>query len=157
MEIIKVTYERIFPLAPYVNEKVGFEATIDGSIESEKEALTKLKQVAEEWHKANNKELYQLNGQVILDNSIPPGPPPVIQVQQQDIRIGVLVEDIMSCKELAVLDSYRLMVKGNDELSAAYNKRRSEIVGAEIDDIVKRTDELTIKTRIDKKHYGKAL
>ena len=79
------------------------------------------------------------------DNSIPPGPPPVIQVQQQEIRIGVLIEDIMSCKELVVLDSYRLMVKGNDELTAAYNKRRSEIVGAEVNEIIKKTDSLTIK------------
>jgi len=80
------------------------------------DALDRSKALVEQWYKANSTG--------ISGYPIPPGPPSVIQVHQQEIRIGVLVEDIMSCKELVVLDSYRLMVKGNDELLAAYEKRR---------------------------------
>ena len=130
MEITKVSYERIFPLAPYVNEKVGFEATIDGSAESEKEALTKLKQIAEEWHKANSPELYASNGQVILDNSIPPGPPPIIQVTQGDRNVGVTVDSITSCKDLTTLHTYKFIVRGcSKEIREAYQTREEELIG----------------------------
>jgi hypothetical protein len=100
MEIIKVSYERIFPLAPYVNEKIGFEATIDGSAESEKEALSKLKLIAEECHKALNPQLFQSNGQLI-DNPTRLGPPieiPVINKAEE--RLGILIENAASKEEL---------------------------------------------------------
>jgi hypothetical protein len=121
MEIIKVSYERIFPLAPYVNEKIGFEATIDGSVESEKEALAKLKLIAEESHKALNPELYQSNNQ-----PIPPGPPPVITIERtsEDKRIADLIRDIYACTKIEGDDglfSYRKMAASNKEAEGAYN------------------------------------
>jgi hypothetical protein len=133
---VKFSKEFITPIG--LKEWVTLEWSVDEPFDEKKamETFSKVKEFVLN---------YQVSSPVFPDNSIPPGPPPVIQVQQQEIRIGVLIEDIMSCKELAVLDSYRLMVKGNDELSAAYNKRRSEIVGAEVNEIIKKTDSLTLK------------
>jgi hypothetical protein len=130
-----VKFSKEFITTIGLKEWVSVELEYDMATECPRDVLTNAKEIVTQWHQASSPGF--------PDNSIPPGPPPIIQVQQQDIRIGVLVEDIMSCKELAVLDSYRLMVKGNDELTAAYNKRRSEIVGAEVDDICKKTEEFS--------------
>jgi hypothetical protein len=42
------------------------------------------------------------SSQVILDNSVPPGPPPVINVERtsEDRRIADLVKDIYACTQL---------------------------------------------------------
>lgn len=112
MEIIKVSYERIFPLAPYVNEKIGFEATIDGSVESEKEALSKLKHIAEECHKALNPGLYQSSSQVILDNSTRLGPPTEIPIiNKAEERLGILIENAETREDL---------MKYKDNLTSQY-------------------------------------
>ena len=83
------------------------------------------------------------SSQVILDNSIPPGPPPVIQIKPEDRRVGVTVEDILSCNDIPTIDSYRLLIKDQPLLQAAYDKRREEIKQAEIADIMRRTNEIT--------------
>lgn len=144
---VKFSKEFITPIG--LKEWIGIELQYDMETECAQDVITNAREIITGWHKSSNPG--------IPDTSIPTGPPPIIQVQQQEIRIGILVEDIMSCKELAVLDSYRLMVRGSEELTAAYNKRRSEIVGTEVNELIRRADELTPKTKIDKKHYGKAL
>lgn len=71
-----------------------------------------------------------------------------IQVDKpEETRIGILVEDIMSCLDIPTIDSYRLLVKGKPELEAAYEKRREEIKQAEIKDIMDRTNALTQKNK----------
>ena len=85
---------------------------------------------------------YQSSSQGFLDNSIPPGPPPVIQVKPEDRRIGIMADDIMSCQDLTTLDSYKLLVKGKLELEAAYNTRRAQIIAIEKQDILDRTNAL---------------
>ena len=128
MNIDRTKYTAHYENGIVVAQWISIDMALDGANgESALDALDRSKALVEQWYKANSP--------VFPDTPIPPGPPSVIQVHQQEIRIGVLVEDIMSCKELVVLDSYRLMVKGNDELLAAYEKRRKEIVGSEISGI----------------------
>jgi hypothetical protein len=122
MEITKVYYERIFPLAPYINEKVGFEATIDGTVESEKEALTKLKQISEEWHIANNPQVHS-DPNTFTDHSVIPS----IQVKPEDRKIGLTVEDILSCSSLTVLQAYKSLINNDLELKMAFDKRYEEL------------------------------
>lgn len=38
-----------------------------------------------------------------------------------------LVEDINSCTDIKVLDTYKLLVRGNDQLTAAYEKKLAEL------------------------------
>jgi hypothetical protein len=140
MEITKVYYERIFPLAPYINEKVGFEATIDGTVESEKEALTKLKQISEEWHIANNPQVHS-DPNTFTDYSVIPS----IQIKPEDREIGITAETLLSCNDIPTIDSYRLLIRDNQLLQKIYDKRREEIKQAEIADIMHRTNELTKK------------
>jgi hypothetical protein len=64
--------------------------------------------------------------EVMMDNvSIP-----VIQVQKEEKAIGIYVEDIMSCKNLKVLESYAPLIKGNVKMEEAYERRRNQLVSA---------------------------
>jgi hypothetical protein len=55
---------------------------------------------------------------------------PVIQVQKEEKAIGLYVEDIMSCKNLKVLESYAPLIKGNDKMEDAYELRRKQLTSA---------------------------
>jgi hypothetical protein len=55
---------------------------------------------------------------------------PVIQVQKEEKAIGLYVEDIMSCKNLKVLESYAPIIKGNNKMEKAYVGRRKQLVSA---------------------------
>lgn len=67
-----------------------------------------------------------------------------IQVQKpEEHRVGILAEDIVSCKDLVTIDSYRLLVANNATLKPVWEKRRQEIVEAEKQDIFRRTEERT--------------
>jgi len=52
---------------------------------------------------------------------------PVIQVQKEEKAIGLYVEDIMSCKSILVLDTYRPLIKDNTELQKAFDARRVQL------------------------------
>lgn len=58
MKITTVSLSRTIPTGPYMNDKVGMEATI-GPDESEVEALDTLQRAIENWHKKANPHLYQ--------------------------------------------------------------------------------------------------
>ena len=80
MKVEKVTFQTTYNIGPFLNTKVGFEATVDqqtigvngGSIRGEEpgEVLSKLRILADEWHKKEYPHLYQKGG---------PLPPPVSQ------------------------------------------------------------------------------
>lgn len=57
MKFKTVTYQKAFIIGPYLQEKAGFEIDIEEG-ETPKEALTRAKQVADEWHKENNPHMY---------------------------------------------------------------------------------------------------
>jgi hypothetical protein len=66
------------------------------------------------------------SSQVILDNSVPPGPPPVINIERtsEDRRISELVRDICSCTEFDGengLKSYSTLATTCEEARMAYN------------------------------------
>lgn len=69
------------------------------------------------------------SSQVILENSIPPGPPPVIQIKPEDRETGLTPETLLSCSDIKILEAYRLMVKGKPELERAYVLRHDQLSG----------------------------
>lgn len=116
MNIIKVTYQKAFVIGPYLQEKVGFEAEIDNA-EDEKKALTKLKEIAEQWHNENNPDPAQIAPTTEL---------PVI-TKLSDRQIGITPEDILSSPDLVVLGTYQWIIKGKPELERAYMLRYDEL------------------------------
>jgi hypothetical protein len=124
MGIIKITYERVFPLAPYVNEKIGVEVDVRPGDNTDRE-FEYAKSIVERWHKEGNPSLY-----VNLIQS--PSEIPVIykdEIISDSTIIGISIGDILSCNSLVVLDAYKGLIKDNDTLMPAYEKRRTELLG----------------------------
>lgn len=119
MKVVKVIYQKVFPLAQYVNEKIGIEIELDG-MDDENKAFKIAKDTVEKWHKDGNPQLQETQ----------PGeaPIPVIQVDKEERVTGIYIEDIMSCKSQLVLDTYKPLIIGNKKLTDAYEKRRNEIL-----------------------------
>lgn len=121
MKVVKVIYQKVFPLAQYVNEKIGIEIELDG-MDDENKAFKIAKDTVEKWHKEGNPQMQETPaGEVSI---------PVIQVQKDEKANGLYEEDIMSCKNLKVLEAYQSLIVGNPKLEKAYNKRRHQILSS---------------------------
>lgn len=85
MIIERVTYTKTFPIGPYLNEKIGIEIELQqiepGIWETPQEALSKAKNIIEEWHKENNPHL----DHSIKPLSRPDESLPVIDVERFDL------------------------------------------------------------------------
>jgi hypothetical protein len=90
MKIERVTYKKIFPLAPYINEQVGIEAILEEG-DTPEQALSSLKKVAEEWHKQANPGIVIEAGQQVL---------PVIQrgvsKDEQDVEFNIWKTNVIN-------------------------------------------------------------
>lgn len=105
---------------------IGMEAIVDDTEIPERQ-LDKIKQMTDSWYKENNPHV-NASGYPNLLN--PDELLPVIS--NNDPKIGITTEDIMSCQDLVTIDSYRLLIKGKEELENAYATRRKQIVDDEI-------------------------
>lgn len=122
MKIDRITFQKAFVTGPFLQEKLGMEILIDtANGETPEAAYTLAKQIVEQWHKDNNP---------VIPESSQLAPPVEIQVSKEpeEIRIGVLVEDIKSCDSLKVLDTYKFLVKGNPQLQHAFNQKENELI-----------------------------
>jgi len=122
MIVDKISYQKVFPIAPYINEKIGVEIQLDEH-DIPGEALTHAKELVEQWHKEANPGLY-------LYQTVPFEPPVTAPTQvipaekpiPEDQRIESLIADIYSCGQLKVLESYRLLAKTHPSLQQAYDE-----------------------------------
>src|SRR6266536_3163778 len=90
--IVKFSKEFVTPIG--LKEWASCEREYDMASEEPRDVLTAAKKTVIEWHEASNKGM--------ADSSIPPGPPPVINVERtsEDKRIADLVKDIYACTQL---------------------------------------------------------
>jgi hypothetical protein len=132
MNIISVNYNRTYAIGPFLNEKIGVEATIEDG-DNPIEVLKSLKELADNFNKIANPH---------LGESQPPEPI-VLPTAQIEKPIGKsMVEQIMSCGSIKVLESYKLLVKNNPEWQSAYDLRFEQLKQIEIKDIMDKTDAL---------------
>lgn len=131
MNIIKVSYEKLFPTAPYLNEKIGFEAEINEEKETPEQVLSQLSEIAEEWHKANNPHLYQeikpaTSG--YASAALPIQVPEIYYTEQ--IPSTDVLSLIQTAPDLETLKSFKVIAgsPGNEELYKAYNNRVAELI-----------------------------
>lgn len=119
MKVTKIIYQKVFPLAQYVNEKIGIEIELD-DMDDEGKAFRIAKDTVEKWHKEGNPQIQET----------PAGetPVPVIQVDKEEKATGIYIEDIMSCKSIKVLDAYASLVVSNERLKKAWERRRSQLL-----------------------------
>lgn len=132
MTITKIKYERQFPIGPYLQERIGFEAEL-GSVplptpvegmfpvrnETPEEAIAQLRQLCENIHKEKYPHLY-IDNQPITIEQVP-------DVQVGKPVVGDIFDQMASCTEIKVLESYKLMVKGFPDRQAAYDLKMDEL------------------------------
>lgn len=114
---VKFSKEFITPIG--LKEWAGIELEYDMNTECPQEVLTNAREIITGWHMSGSPG--------IPDNSIPPGPPPIIQVKPEDREIGLTPDQILSCNDLIVLETYRWLIKGKPELERAYFLRHDQL------------------------------
>ncbi len=122
------------------NVWLGLENEYDMGSEDPIEVFKRAEHTIQEYAKASGLVVYFDSNSNVLNPDF--HPLPVITSYNEEPQIGVTPEVIMSCQELAVIDSYRLLIKGKPDLESAYETRRKQIVAGEISDIMKRTEDL---------------
>jgi hypothetical protein len=117
MTVDRISYQKVFPLGMYINERIGVEIQLDKE-DSPEYALSKAKEMVESFHKENNKGLHiEVNSDAI----------PIQKPEPEETRIGLLIQDIESCKDIKTLESYKFLVKGKQDFQTAYDNKLKEL------------------------------
>ena len=118
MNINEISYEKVFPLGAFINEKIRVNVSV-GVGEDAKAALDVARSLVHDYHYENNKDIYAMRGTV--ERTIEP----VIQTNEQSKSNQVLsiIASINTCTETKVLESYRLIAKTNKDIQDAYDKK----------------------------------
>lgn len=120
MKIEKINYQRAYVTGPFLQDKLGIEISIDQGVgETPEGAYTLAKLIMDNWHKTNNPHL---EGTTITDV------PEEIAIERSshDAR-KALMQDMRSCQEVKVLESYRLLAKSDPELQLVYDQKMEEL------------------------------
>src|SRR3990172_7780362 len=104
MKITTVKYEKLFPTGSYLNERIGMEATLDDE-EDEHKVLQLLKNLVENFHVKSNPQ---------LADTIT-APVPEMQVDR-GLPNFALENDMNTCTEIKVLETYKFLIRGNEYL-----------------------------------------
>lgn len=119
MKIDRTKYTAHYENGVVVAQWVSVEMALDGANgESPLDALDRSQALVEQWYKSKNLPFES--------NSVPPGPPPIINVQRtsEDKRVAELVADIYKCTNLegdTGLFSFQKLSTTCKEAGLAYN------------------------------------
>jgi hypothetical protein len=135
MKITKVNYTKSYTIGPFLQEKVGFEAEIDGTCESPESALNELKRIADQWHIVNNPQVHYDGSSVSWQKSDEARMLPEIKSEkpvEEDNRIQVMMNDLYDCKTAEELKSFDLVAtalekKSDFRLRYAYNEKLKQL------------------------------
>lgn len=124
MKVTKVLYQKVFPLGQYTNEKIGVEIELSTG-DDENIAFSYARVIVDKWHRENNPGLC-----LAVDiSALPVQELPVIYKDGVGVAPGISIGDILSCNSIVVLDAYKSLLKDDDELRDAYEKRRAQLIG----------------------------
>jgi len=125
MNITSVNYNRTYAIGPFLNEKIGVEATIEPG-DNPIEVLKSLKELADNFNKVANPHLEQAQ---------PPEPEklPIRSVDKviEDFKALSVIEQMQSCKSPTVLKIYKNMLKTESE-KLAYENKMNELLNQPI-------------------------
>ena len=124
MQITMVNYTKTFNLGNYSSEKIGVEIAINEG-EDAKEALSTAKQLVEEYHQQTYSEHSHIEEKVITysQDKFTEGIERSTDFFKSPPREQTLEEQIMSCEEIKVLESYKFIAKKDPQLQLAYDKK----------------------------------
>jgi len=110
--ISTVSYQKTFNLGMYQSERIHVELTLNEG-ENATEALDTARNLVEEYHrKTTPVEPYEMMGTKVtevVENNVP------------------IIDQINSCTEIKVLESYKLIVRNDEVLNTAYRNKLIEL------------------------------
>ena len=113
MKVDRISYQKLFPLGVYTNERIGMEAQLqDGDVYED--CFAELKKEVEAFHKSTNQQLYQDSDS------------PVASFQKPDSKESAterMLTAINTCTEMKVLETFKLLVKNNQVFQEAYDNK----------------------------------
>lgn len=118
MKIDRTKYTAHYENGVIVAQWVSVEMALDAANgESPLDALDRSQALVDQWYKSKNLPFE--------NNTVPPAPPPIINVQRtsEDVRIAELVRDIYACTQLSGdngLWSYSKLATTCEEAKLAY-------------------------------------
>ena len=112
----RIFYQRNFRISEFLYETIGAGILLEQGQDA-KEALNECKALVNEYH--NENMIISLEHQ---ERYIPDDKLPEIQVEKE-IREQTLEEQMASCTEIKVLESYKFIAKKDPELQLAYDKK----------------------------------
>lgn len=125
MKPITVNYQKVFPLAPYVNERIGVDIQLDDG-DSPLEALAKAKEMVEQFHQEAKKGLVL----EMVTSEIPINQPlPIIETQKQskEDMLSSAIAGIYASRDIEELKSFRAYYEKYPEAQAAYDEMKNKL------------------------------
>jgi hypothetical protein len=128
MKIEKINYQKLYPTGNWLNERFGFDISIDEG-DNIKETFKTLRKMADDIHKelnppqeSNDESIHssQIENQWVRHEEPLPKPP-------QEIQIGNIEAGIRSCKDIKILETYRFIVKKDAGLQKAYDEMMEKL------------------------------
>ena len=120
MNIERISYEKVFPLGAYMNEKIR----IDVSLEAGEDAIAALdtaRNLAHEYHQTHAHTVFEDEMRGVQIREVEPSTP-------QD-KIEGFKQVISMCTTLTALERFKLQVERtqSEELTNAYNEKHAEL------------------------------
>lgn len=119
MKIEKISYQKLFPLGAFINEKIGVEMQLDEG-DNPLQVLNEAKKLVEKYHIDTNPQMY-IDDAPQISTSLP------IEEVQPLTKVASLIQQINSCEEMKVLESYKFIVKNDTALQKAYDKKLKQL------------------------------
>lgn len=122
----RITYQRVFNLGNYESIRIGADVLINPG-EDAKQALNEAKEFVEQWRKENNAYHF---ADTTPDIPIIPKQEKVNNDFVKEYYNAVtqtIDEQIKSCANLKVLESYKFIVKGKPDLETIYQSKLKEL------------------------------
>lgn len=116
----KITFQQTFPTGNYANMKLGLEMSLVPGVDDAQDAYVQAQKIV-------NDAFERLNPHIVWNDAQLPLPETQIKEKLEEMRGNSLVDDILSCKEIKVLESYKLLAKTKKEFQDAYDRRYSEL------------------------------
>lgn len=125
IEKISIRYSTTIPIASYgVNDKFDVEVVYSG-VDNFEPLMEEIKNRVDAKVKQQYPHLFTESGSIITQSTVQ-----VIQQEKpppEETRIGLMAEDILSCKSLTVLKIYEKQVDKDPIMKKAYDKRHKEL------------------------------
>lgn len=121
MKLDKIFYQRNFPIGQFLFETIGLGATIDEG-DNQEQCLDELKRQVIEYHEKNMPVIDDTQtGMYVKQISEPTAK---LSAKEQ------IINDIGTCSEIKVLESYRLIAKSDIQVQQAYDNQLKKLTDA---------------------------